>query len=57
MKKNNIALTALTALAVAGCGGDKDRVSFDTPTFNARKLHYTYPLDDQNQVAPRAIVA
>ena len=36
MKKNNIALTALTALAVAGCGGDKDRVSFDTPTFNAR---------------------
>jgi hypothetical protein len=57
MKKNNIALTALTALAVAGCGGDKDRVSFDTPTFNARNLHYTYPLDDQNQVAPRAIVA
>ena len=30
MKKNNIALTALTALMVAGCGGDKDRVSFDT---------------------------
>ena len=57
MKKNNIALTALTALAVAGCGGDKDRVSFDTPTFNARNLHYTYPLDNQNQVAPRAIVA
>ncbi len=57
MKKNNIALTALAALAVAGCSGEKDGVSFNTPTFNARNLHYTYPLDNQTQVAPRAIVA
>lgn len=56
MKKNNIALIALAALAVAGCE-DKDRVSFDTATFNARNLHYTYPLDNQTQLAPRAIVA
>lgn len=58
MKKNNIVLaaTALTALVLAGCE-DKDRVGFNTSTFNARNLHYTYPLDDQTQVAPRAIVA
>ncbi|MGJ3256908.1 MAG: Ig-like domain-containing protein, partial [Alcanivorax sp.] len=58
MKKNNIALaaTALAALVLAGCE-DKDKVGFNTPTFNARNLHYTYPLDDQTQLAPRAIVA
>ncbi|MCG8394829.1 MAG: Ig-like domain-containing protein [Pseudomonadales bacterium] len=57
MKKNNIALTALAAALVAGCGGSDDSVSFNTPTFNPRNLHYTYPLDNQQQVAPRAIVA
>ncbi len=59
MKKNNTGLivTALAAAALAGCGGDSADVSFDTPTFNARNLHYTYPLDNQEQVAPRAIVA
>ncbi|WP_290537216.1 Ig-like domain-containing protein [Alcanivorax sp.] len=59
MKKNNIALTltALTAAVLTGCGGDSSNVSFDTPTFNARNLHYTYPLDNQTQLAPRAIVA
>ncbi|KGD64968.1 hypothetical protein Y5S_01876 [Alcanivorax nanhaiticus] len=60
MKKNNIALiaTALAATALVGCGGDDSaRVSFNTPTFDPRNLHYTYPLDNQQQVAPRAIVA
>ena len=55
MKKNKIAL-AITALATAtlvGCGGDSDDVSFNTATFNPRNLHYTYPLDNQQQVAPR----
>ena len=59
MKKNKIAL-AITALATAtlvGCGGDSDDVSFNTATFNPRNLHYTYPLDNQQQVAPRTIVA
>lgn len=59
MKKNNIAL-ALTALATAtlmGCGDDSADVSFDTATFNPRNLHYSYPLDNQQHVAPRTIVA
>ena len=59
MKKNKIALiaSAIAATTLVGCGGDSANVSFDTPTFNARNLHYTYPLDNQQQVAPRAIVA
>lgn len=59
MKKNKIALiaSAIAAASLVGCGGDDARVSFDTPTFNARNLHYTYPLDNQKQVAPRTIVA
>lgn len=59
MKKNKIALiaSAIAAASLVGCGGDSADVSFDTATFNARNLHYTYPLDNQEQVAPRAIVA
>jgi len=57
MKNNKLALTALAAALVAGCGGSDDSVSFNTPTFDARNLHYTYPLDNQQQVAPRAIIA
>jgi methionine-rich copper-binding protein CopC len=57
MKNNKLALTALAAALAAGCGGSDDSVSFNTPTFDARNLHYTYPLDDQQQVAPRAIIA
>lgn len=59
MKKNKIALiaSAIAAASLVGCGGDSADVSFNTPTFNARNLHYTYPLDNQEQVAPRAIVA
>lgn len=59
MKKNKIALalTALATAALVGCGGDSADVSFDTPTFNPRNLHYTYPLDNQQQVAPSTIIA
>jgi hypothetical protein len=59
MKKNKIALalTAMATTALIGCGGDSADVSFDTPTFNPRNLHYTYPLDNQQQVAPRTIIA
>lgn len=57
MKNNKLALTALAAALVAGCGGSDDSVSFNTPTFDARNLHYTYPLDNQQQIAPRAIIA
>ncbi|MZR63347.1 Ig-like domain-containing protein [Alcanivorax sp. DP30] len=59
MKKNKIALivSAIAAASLVGCGGDSADVSFNTPTFNARNLHYTYPLDNQQQVAPRTIVA
>ncbi|MCK0154243.1 Ig-like domain-containing protein [Alcanivorax sp. S6407] len=59
MKKNKTALiaSAIAAASLVGCGGDSASVSFNTPTFNARNLHYTYPLDDQQQVAPRTIVA
>ncbi len=57
MKNNKLALTALAAALVAGCGGSDDSVSFNTPTFDARNLHYTYPLDNQQQVPPRAIIA
>lgn len=57
MKNNKLALTALAAALAAGCGGSDDSVSFNTPTFDARNLHYTYPLDNQQQIAPRAIIA
>ncbi len=39
MKNNKLALTALAAALVAGCGGSDDSVSFNTPTFDARNLH------------------
>ncbi|EKF73118.1 hypothetical protein A11A3_15232 [Alcanivorax hongdengensis A-11-3] len=57
MENNKVWLTLAAASVLAACGADKGSVSLDTPTFNPRALYYTYPLDNQTNVAPRAPIA
>lgn len=56
MQHYKIYIALAAASLLVGCDSSDDSVSFDTPTFNQRGLHYTYPLDEQQQVAPNAPV-
>jgi hypothetical protein len=55
MRNNTFIALAITTI-LSGCGGDGGSVSFDTPQYNRQALYYSYPLDNQKNVAPDAPV-
>ncbi|MDX1803466.1 MAG: Ig-like domain-containing protein [Alcanivorax sp.] len=57
MKNNKILFVMAASALVAACGNGRDAVHYNDAVLNPKSLHYTYPLDNQTQVSPRAIVA
>lgn len=53
--RNRILITLTVTATLVGCGGGgSGSVSFDTPQYNRQALYYSYPLDNQKNVAPDA---